>query len=349
MTLTIGGFDHTEALQEGTLTIRQYGALRSSFRATLHFSAIPMHFPGAGQEILVKENGTTVWGGILVETEEICHSTKSFTIHLRGQGYEQILQRYCLPGFELAPQNPSDALNTVFTRFINPADGLKLGTREIGITKTREYRFYPSKASLIFDRLAAENGFVWWIDKTKTIHLRSRIPQTDQSLCIDLTGKKSNRLEDVQTLVYRSSTADYKNLQYVYNRTGDVQGNYIHTDRLLTMSRRYGSGEYGAAAESTVVTNQTDAQTVARQMIANSCGMGEIEFTTDNETFAIGQILKVTAPVCGIGSETKFCITEVRAVYFYDRFRYTVTARETDSGALAAASWEAVLADGSNN
>lgn len=348
MILTIGGFIHTDALEEGSLVIRHYGALRSSFKATLNFSKIPLHFPKVGQEILIVENETILWGGILVELEEVCHSTRSFTLTLRGQGYEQILQRYCLPSLELGENTPSDTAKYIFQTYLNPADSLTLGTVDTGLTKKYAYTFYPAKASSVFDRLAGENGFVWWVDKTKTFHMQANLPQAQQSLSLDLTGKAENRLEDLQTLVYRASTADYKNLQYVYNRATNISGYEFDVEGLQDMCGRYGSGEYGASAANSVITDQTDAQTVARQMLARSPGMGEIEFATDSDAFVLGQTVGVTAPVCGLESETLFCVTEIRAVYFYNRFRYTVTARQTDYAALAS-SWEEVLAGGKTN
>ncbi|MBO5248613.1 MAG: hypothetical protein J6B54_04920 [Clostridia bacterium] len=349
MTLTIGGFTHTEALQEGSLVIRSYGALRSSFRATLSFSTVPRFLPKVGQEILLSEDDTLIWGGILVEVEQVCHSTKSFTMTLRGQGYEQILQRFCLPAIYLPGFTPSRAVETIFRTYLNPEDGLTLGIVEEGLTKSCSYVFYPAKASSVFDRLANENGFVWWVDKEKLFHMRALLPRIEADLCIDLTEKKDNRLKDIQTFVYRSSTADYRNVQYVYNRGLDVIGNYIHVDRLMEMSERYGSGAYGASSESTAVTHQTEAQSVGEQILAGSCGEGEIEFTTDSDKFSLGQMVGVTAPVCGIETETQFCVTEIRAVYFLNRFRYTVTAKQTDTGPLSIASWERVLAGGTTN
>lgn len=347
--LTVGGHPHTVALEDGTLCIRTYGALRSSFRATLHYNAIPEHLPKVGQEILLSENNTLLWGGILVEAEQICHSTESFTMTLRGQGYEQILQRYCLPGIEFPEISPSDAVRTIFTTYLDPNDQLRLGTVEEGLTQTFPYRFYPAKASSVLDFLAKENGFVWWIDKKKIFTMRSALPKVNEALCIDLTGRKSNRLKDLQTMVYRSSTAECKNTQFVYNKTTGTEG--VATNPLLIneMANRFGSGQYGASAINSVVTDEDAAQTVARQMLSANPGLGEIEFTTDSDAFVPGQIIDVIAPVCGINRETLFCITEIRAVYFFNRFRYTVTARETDAEPLSTTAWETVLAKRSEN
>ncbi len=349
MTLTIGGLFHTDALEEGTLSIRYYGAMRTSFRATLQFNSVPINFPKVGQEILVKEGETILWGGILVETEEVCHSTSSLTMTLRGQGYEQILQRLCLPYVELSQVSPSDAARHIFQTYMNPQDGLTIGTIEEGLAIPCNYIFYPAKASSVFDRLANDNGFLWWVDKEKKFHMRSVFPQTQQNLCIDLTRKKENRLEDIQTLVHRASTAGYKNVQYVYNRTTGSFGRTINVGRISEMMQRYGGGEYSASAVSSAVTSQNEAQAVAQQILSGCPGLGEIEFTTDQDAFVPGQIINVTAPVCGLKNETPFCVTEIRAVHFFDRFRYTVVAQETDSGPLTSTCWEAILAGGSTN
>ncbi len=349
ITLMIGGTSHTNALEDGTLSIRFYGALRSSFRATLHYNEIPERLPKVGQEILLSENETLLWGGILVEAEQICHSTESFTMTLRGQGYEQILQRYCLPGIELEELSPSEATKLIFNTYLDPKDQLQLGTVEDGLTQKFPYRFYPAKASSVFDHLAKENGFVWWIDKSKTFHMASALPRVEEALCIDLTQRKPNRLEDVQTFIYRSSTAECKNVQYVYNKLTNVEGVSTKPLLALEMSYRFGSGQYGASAINSVVTNEEEAETVARQMLSANPGLGEIEFSTDSDAFVPGQIIDVIAPVCGIKTEVLFCITEIRAVYFYNRFRYTVTARETDADPLSTTAWETILAKGSAN
>lgn len=349
MTLTIGGSDHTASLREGTLVIRHYGALRSSFAATLFFGEIPKNVPEVGEEIIVQEKGVTVWGGILVEVNAECHNTESATFALRGQGYEQILQRYCLPGIELSAMTPSGAAKYIFNTYLNTADGLTLGTVSSGLSQQNEYSFYPAKASSVFDYLAAENGFRWWVDAAKTFHMQAYLPSAERTIDIDLTGTKDSRLTDVQTFVYRASTAGYKNVQYAFNKTSHLDGRYQNVEGINQMVNRYGSGEYGASGASSIIYSLNDAQEVARQMLAGSPGTGEIEFTTDSNVFTPGQLMGVTAPICGISTEQIFCVTEIRSVYFYDRFRYTVTAKETYSGTLSTASWESILAGGSNN
>lgn len=349
ITFTIGGHAHTNALEDGTLHIRFYGALRSSFRATIHYNEIPEHIPLVGQEILLSEDGTLLWGGILVEAEQVCHSTESFSMTLRGQGYEQILQRYCLPSIELAEMSPSEATKYIFNTYLDPQDQLQLGTVEAGLTQKFPYRFYPAKASSVFDHLAKENGFVWWISKDKVFSMQSFLPRVEKGLRIDLTKRKPNRLEDIQTLVYRSSTAECKNEQYVYNKLSGIEGKATTPQLIYEMAARFGSGKYGASAINSVVTTEEEAQTVAQQMLSANPGVGEIEFTTDSDAFVPGQVIDVIAPVCGIVEEKLFCITEIRAVYFCNRFRYTITARETDADPLSTTSWETILAKGTTN
>lgn len=347
MTLTIGGYDHTSSLREGSLVIRHYGSLRSSFAATLFFESIPRNIPEVGEEILVQENGITVWGGILIEINAECHSPEIATFTLRGQGYEQILQRYCFPGIELGEMTPTEAATHIFNHYINPADGLTLGRISPGLNKKNEYVFYPGKASSVFNFLAAENGFHWWVDKTKTFYMQAHLPSTERSVDIDLTGKKNSRLKDIQTFVYRASTAEYKNIQYAFNKASHIEGNYHNIEGISQMANRYGGGEYGASASSSIIYSIGDAQEVAQQLLAGSPGTGEIEFTTDSDLFVPGQLISVTAPICGIETEQLFCVAEIRSVYFYNRFRYTVTAKETYSGSLSATSWESILAGGS--
>lgn len=115
------------------------------------------------------------------------------------------------------------------------------------------------------------------------------------------------------------------------------------------MTTRFGGGMYGSSASNSAVVNQAQAYTVAEQILRGNPGLTELEFTTDSDVFLPGQILQVTAPVCGIKEERSFCITEIRAVYFYNRFRYTITARETDFGPLTTGAWESILAYGSEN
>ncbi len=342
--LTIGSIDHTSALQEGTLVIRQYDTLRSSFRATLFFGETPRNLPKAGQEILVTENDDLLWGGILVETEQVCHSPQSFTMTLRGQGYEQILQRYCLPGITVNQMTPSQAVRWIFQNYLNPQDQLVLGEVEEGQSPHYTYTFSPAKASSVFDRLAKENGFVWWIDKNKTFYMKAHIPHVENRFVIDLKTSQSNGLMDIQTLVFRQSTADFKNTQFVYNRNNGVEGVSRDSERLQELANRYGGGEYGGAATNSAVVNQNQANLVAYEILNSSPGLGEIEFTTDQSGFYPGQNISVVAPVCGIKEARYFCITEINAVYFYNRFRYTVTAKETGGSALSTSRWEAMLA-----
>lgn len=344
MILTIGGIDHTAALQEGSLVIRHYGSLRSSFSAALSFRQNHNGMPAVGEEILIQQDGSVVWGGILVELEAECHSTETATVVLRGQGYEQILQRYCLPGIELASMTPTAAAKHIFNNYLDAQDGLTLGTVESGLAQQNEYEFYPAKASSVFDYLAGENGFHWWVDKNKTFHMKASLPYAEKTIAVDLTGKQTPRLLDLQTFAYRASTAGYKNVQYAFNKTSHLDGYYRNEEGIAQMKQRYGSGEYGASTASSIIQSEDNAASVARQTLIGSPGTGEIEFTTDRDVFILGQIIGVTAPICGINTEQNFCITEIRSVYFYDRFRYTITAAETYSGSLSTVSWESTLA-----
>ncbi|MBQ1272767.1 MAG: hypothetical protein IIY12_04645 [Clostridia bacterium] len=344
MTLLIGGLDVTPFLQEGTMILRHYGTLRSSFRATLFYEAIPKKFVKAGQEILIKEGDLLIWGGILVESEQICHSTKSFSMSLRGQGYEQILQRFCLPGIQLDGMTPSQAATMIFNTYLDIRDGLILGAIDEGNAPAYSHTFDPTKASAVFDRLAKENGFVWWINKDKTFYMKPQIPIKSLSTVIDLKNNPSNGLKDLQTLVYRQSTADFKNELIVYNRNNDVIGYEAITELLQEMGSRYGGGKYGAAISNSAVNSTAWAESVARIVLSSSPGLGEVEFTTDWDGFALGQNLQVLAPVCGIDSTKKFYITEISAVYLGDRFRYTVIAREMIGNTLTTARWENLLA-----
>lgn len=344
MNLIIGGADHTSALQEGTLVLRHFGDLRSSFSATLFFADVPAKFPSAGQEIWVKEGDQILWGGILIEAEAECHSTTSATVQLRGQGYEQILQRYCLPSLQLSSMTPSNAAKYVFSNYLNPEDGLSLGTVDAGLSTQNEYQFHAGKASGVFDYLAAENGYRWWIDQGKVFHMRSFLPQKSGGKVIDLTEQDSNRLLDLQTLTYRESTAGYRNVQYAYNKYRYMDGKSQNFTEIAKMHRRYGSGEYGAATPSSVVVTQNDGQQVAAQALASASGLGELEFTTDNDVYSLGQVVLAKLPLFGIKETQRFCITEIRSVYFIDRFRYRIFARETANGTLSSSTWERALA-----
>ena len=45
-----------------------------------------------------------------------------------------------------------------------------------------------------------------------------------------------------------------------------------------------------------------------------------------------------------VNESPKFLFKQFGFIYFYDRFRYTVTARKTDAGALSVPTWEEALA-----
>ena len=344
MKLTFGGYDHTEHLEQGSLILRHYGALRSSMKATLLLSASIPHLPAVGEEIQITENDEVLWGGILVESEWECYDQDRARVALRGQGYEQILQRYCFPAISTGEMTPSATAQYLFETYLHPQDGLCLGEIDEGITTKNAYTFYPAKAASVFDFLAGENGYRWWVDREKKFHMKRTLPRAALTLSVDLTEQDENRISDLQTFVFRDSTAGYRNMQYAYNKSGNVDGIARADTEILTMQSRYGSGEYGAATYSSVIYSEQDAQRIAAQVLSESPGTGEVEFTTDDGRFSVGQVIGVCAPICGIRELTNYSVTEIRAVYFYDRFRYTVTARKTDAGALSVPTWEEALA-----
>ncbi len=346
MMLTIGGHDHTSALKDGTLTLRHYGALRSTFSAVLFFSDIPLFFPLVGQEIKIYENDAVLWGGILIEAEAEFHSPKSATVSLRGQGYEQILHRYCLPSIELTSMTPSNAATYIFNTYLHPDDELILGTVDEGLSAENEYSFYPAKASSVFDYLAGENGYRWWVDSNKNFNMRAFLPQKSGLVTLDLTEEDPYHLNDLQTLVYRASTSGYRNVQYAFNKTRNLDGNSREDSEVLKMRKRYGSGEYGAASSSSVIYTQTDGQQIAKRILSANPETGELELTTDCDTFSLGQVFTVKIPFCGIETAQNFCVTEIRSVYFIDRFRYTVIAKETTGATLFSMDWQNTLANG---
>ena len=343
MTLTIGGIDHTAHLLEGSLFLRKYGAMRSSFGATLYFNTMPEGMPKVGQEIQVSHKGSVIWGGILVETEGECHSPTAATLQLRGQGYEHLLQRFCLPVIELGEMTPGDAAIHILNNYFPSTDGLTLGTVDPGPGLSNAYTFYPAKASSVFDFLAAENGYHWWVDENKTFHMRGILPNTEASVTIDLTEQDENRLKDLQTLTFTQSVAGFRNVQYAYNKSTLVSGKAMHLARTAEMMQRYGSGQYGAATASSAIGSVDDALFLAEQAVSAAPGTDEITFTTDADFFSPGQILSVTAPICGIEKAKDFCVSEIRGVYLPGRFRYTVTAKQS-ANALSETGWETILA-----
>lgn len=344
MKLTLGGYDHTAQLEQGSLILRHYGALRSSVRATVHLSDPNDHIPAVGEEILITEDDVLIWGGILTETESECFDAERACLRLRGQGYEQILQRYCFPAVNTDEMTPSATARYLFETYLNPQDGLSLGEIDEGIATKNAYTFYPAKAASVFDFLAGENGYRWWVDREKKFHMKRTLPRTALTLSVDLTEQDENRISDLQTFLCRNATAGYRNVQYAYNKSGNVDGSARTDAGVLTMMSRYGSGEYGAATYSSVIYSEDNARQIAAQVLSESPGTGEVEFTTDDERFSVGQVIGVCAPICGIKELTNYSVTEIRAVYFYDRFRFTVTARETDAGALSVPTWEEALA-----
>ena len=343
--ITVGNEDVTEHLSEGGFLLRRFGALRSTAELTLYFHQNPTCCPLAGMEITAYENEDFLWGGIVTSVEIDFHETEKATFRIRAQGYEQILNRLCLPGIEYEQTLPSAAVTHIIQNHIPVEDGLTVGTVERGWNSVGDYRFPPARASLVLDALAAENGHLWWVDKHKAFHMSSVLPFAEGLVSIDLTEQDEHRLTDLQTLTYRSSTAGYKNLQYAYNNTKVINGYAVDPTRVLKMKQRYGSGLYGGAMSSSLVASEQEGQAIAAQILQGIGDTDEIEFTTDEDAFRLGQVFPVFIPFCGHTQPESFCVTEIRQVYFYGKFRYTVLAKQTVPGApLGAKSWEATLA-----
>lgn len=344
MTLTVGELNYTEFLQEGTLAIRRYGTLRSSFSATLQISNRRIA-PRVGEEILVKDgNRGLIWGGILVEVTVECHHYESITVRLRGQGYEHLLQRFCLPRIELPALTPSQAVLTVFANYIPEEEGLSLGEFDTEASESRQYSLFPEKASSVLDFLTRECGAFWWIDGQKRFHVGRTLPESENEISIDLTEQDAGRLTDLQTLTFRSSTAGYRNVQYVFNRSEGICARDINAEETAIMRARYGSGQYGAALSNSSVLTEGSARQIASGILNSASGTDEIEITTDAEDFSLGQAVPVTAPVCGILTPKIFYVSEICAVYFADRFRYTVILGSNARAGRTTSDWEAVLA-----
>ena len=348
MTLTIAGSNYTSSILDGTLTIRKFGTLRSSFYVKLTLTGSGS-VPKAGEEILLTEKDQVLWGGILIETEIECHSPSLASVTLRGQGYEQILQRFCLPRIVLDEMTPTDAATLIFNEYVPQEDGLTVGIIDPGPGLSNAYDFYPAKASSVFDYLAKENGYFWWVDADKKFYMRGILPLTSSEISIDLTEKDPNRLIDLQTFVLRESTAGYRNVHIAYNKHNYAYYKSFHVEELGRMIQRYGSGQYGAATNSSLIQTQTDAQLLAEQMLSSAPGPDEIEFTTDSNCFILGQVISVTAPVCGIKEPQNFTVSETKAVYFAGEFRYTVTATRRMSDTPVSLQWEQALAAKTTN
>lgn len=348
ITLNIGGTDYTSCISDGTLTIRKFGVLRSSFSVKLTLKE-PRSVPKVGEEIVLSRREQVLWGGILIEAEMECHSPQLASVTLRGQGYEQILQRYCLPRIVLDEMTPTDAATLIFHEYIPPEDGLSVGIIDPGPGMSNAYDFYPAKASSVFDYLAKENGYFWWVDANKKFYMRGILPLSSSEISIDLTEKDPNRLTDLQTLILRESTAGYRNVQYAYNKHNYAYYKSFHVEELGRMRNRYGSGQYGAATNSSLIQTQADALVLAEQMLSAAPGTDEIEFTTDDGSFVLGQVFSVTAPVCGIKEPQYFVVSETKAVYFAGAFRYTVIAAARTSDSPVSLQWERSLAAKTTN
>lgn len=344
ITLRIGSFLYTEGLRDASLLIRQYSVNRSTFTASVTLRPQTGQVPRVGEEIVLTQDQTVVWGGILTECEIECFSPTLATATLRGQGYEHLLHRGFHPLVNYGDTTTMEFLDQFLSSFAVTNERMSIAEIRGIADYAENVRIFPERISTTLDTFTARNGAVWWVDSEKGIHVAPSVENGYAPYRIEIPCVAPNCLTDLQKLTFRGSVAGYVNTRYVYNEEEGVAGKGRNLTEIFKLSGRYGYGQYGTASQSKTASSQAECDEEASALLTKDAGTEEIEFSTDAPGFEIGQRMFVLAPICGIDETETFCITEVRTLLLAGKFTYTVIAKQAPNGIVTVPGWEAAFA-----
>ena len=175
LTITVGKtvIDVLPQLKSKTLKIFKQSNFKHLMEARFNWLASGAgHRFLVGEEIIVKDGATFLFGGIIQESPKVRLAIDMYEYNIFATGYEQILS-----GRTVSIQSYSglagDLVTAVCTNWLittsDTSEGMTIGTISDGITLENFYQPIITIKRL-FDILAKQCGFVWYITDEKEIN-----------------------------------------------------------------------------------------------------------------------------------------------------------------------------------
>jgi len=318
-------------LRPKTLSILRKEDHRHSCSFTL-ISTIS-YIPRAGQNLVIKDSGTVIFGGIInsVKNRKISNTPKIF-FKVSSNGYTDII-----PTKRTVSNTHTDTdSGTIVAFYVDNylyEEGVSKGTIDAGATIAMKDAVCVSIKE-IFDDLKEASGFKLYIDDLMALHFLQEDAVVDAPH--DLDKDTFTAFRDVE---FEETLNNYRNKQFVRGSIGSdgylIQFNSTDADEVTARQNIEGnSGYYGNVLNNSSIENAADAEIAADNLIKKSGTTlpNLIGFNTRYTDFEPNTRLRVDLPDYGI-SESYYLIETVE---IYDingisvKSRIQVTQRDKD-------------------
>lgn len=175
LTLTVAGVDRTNKILDLEVQVylwyTEYLNARNTLRVTFR-DVIGGFKPADGQEIILLENGTRRFAGILEEPEEaVITDTNWMLFTCSAVDFASICDRH-LVARVYENQTLKQIVEDIVAQDL-ASEGITTGGVETGPTFTKVV-FNYEPATKVFNELSDLSGYAWWIDKNKALQFRAR-------------------------------------------------------------------------------------------------------------------------------------------------------------------------------
>ena len=266
--------------------------------------------PRAGQNLIIKNNGSLIFGGIIneIKSRKIQGSVK-IVYKLFSNGYSDI------PAKRTVTNVHSDTDSGTLVEFYIDnylyQEGISKGTIDTGATIIRKDAVCVSIKNIL-DDLKDASGFKCYIDDSMTLHFLQDDAVVNAAHDLDMDTFTS--FWDVE---FTETLNNYRNKQFIRGTAGSdgyvVQVSSTNADEVTSRQNIEGnSGYYGRVLDNSSIDNATDAE-IASDNLIKKYGKtlpNTIRYNTMYTDFEPNTKLRVDLPEYGI-DESYFLIETV--------------------------------------
>lgn len=313
----IEGTDRTALLRAGSLRCTFRSNYDNSCTFALDTTAAG-YLPDVGQDVVVKNGSTTIWGGViktltLDKLEPGTGTGKRVEVTVSSDGYRSIPSRRTV-NYTYDQKSAGYIVGQIAT--VLSGEGVAAGTINAGadpVGEGGEYDAICKSCAEILDDIASASGYMWYIDEDKHLHFfDNNIVLTAAHHLVEGAAFVDFDIEE-----YEIGLDPYANKVFVRGGIGD-DGLVVQavvedtTEQTARAASEGGTGVYGAVINDTNISTTSDATAAATTALKrNGVIPRTLVFTTGALDYWPGTKMTVNLPTLGLSSNTYFLIEEV--------------------------------------
>ena len=304
--------DRVSYLLKESLSIRR----RADYRSEANFTLVGTisYVPRIGQDVVIKYDSATVFGGIIKSIERGLAAENNTTVlyDVYCNGYNDIPAKRTVSG----THDATDA-GTIVEYYVDNylyQEGISKGTINTGATIT-EYDAVCKSIKDILDDMAMASGFKWYINYSKVLYFLQDDTPAAAAHVLD-----TDSFTDFRNVKFNETLEQYRNKQFISGGIGDdgylISVNDTYAAEVTNRQNIEGnSGYYGDVLWDSTIDNSTDADTAADNLLKKYGKElpSRITFDTGQLDFVPGT--KLTVNLTALDITTSYFLIEEVEIY----------------------------------